>query len=141
LDTFIVNSEFAARLEGEFSSLTPALSYDVNEKLPLGIAFSIWNHDVTGACQIEERQLDGGTTELVPNFFGLPGIPRYVTTIDSGYSFLPGGMYRATKEWALAVALRLEHTLDLDVVTKSWNTITYTDGSPADVRAPNREQR
>jgi len=66
LDTFSVNSEFAARLEGEFSSLTPALSYDVNEKLPLGIAFSIWNHDVTGACQIEERQLDGAQQNLYP---------------------------------------------------------------------------
>jgi long-subunit fatty acid transport protein len=91
------------RQEGAFSTVSPALAMDLTDHLAAGVAFNIWNDDITGNSsyrvhQVNEASASGAATEN-----------QY--TIQRGYSLTLGTLYRPVKEWAFAGVVKPPFTL------------------------------
>ena len=100
--------------DGQFSVIAPALGIQVTDKLAIGLTFNIWNDDLTSSSSYDEVRRQTGTfsrDELRGDFQSFD-LNRF--TVEDGYSFVFGGMYRLNKQWTLGGVIKPAFTMDID---------------------------
>jgi long-subunit fatty acid transport protein len=96
-------ADYRLRQEGAFAVVTPALAMDLTDHLAAGLAFNIWNDDITQNSSYRKRWIliDSQTGNMLDESYA----------IQRGYSFVLGTLYRPVKEWAFAGVVKPPFTL------------------------------
>lgn len=113
------------RQEGAFSVVAPAMAMDLTDHLAAGVAFNIWNDDITGNSSYRVHQITEDSES------GVATESQY--TIQRGYSLTLGTLYRPVKEWAFAGVVKPPFTLH--GVLEKQNSY-YDSGDPWTVNPP-----
>ena len=129
--TLDFNNDF--NQEGTFTTLSPALAFEVTPKISIGLTFNIWNDDVTGASSFDSEERTTGTFAVeIPTPLGVIGdevtfdtIEKNEFTVNDGYSFTLGGMVILDNQdrWRLGVVYKPGFDLDLDHDQKTIDVI------------------
>ncbi len=96
-------ADYRLRQEGSLAVVAPALAMNLTDHLSAGLAFNIWNDDITQNSSYRKRQTFSDSQS------GLKIDDSY--TVQSGYSFVLGTLYRPVKEWTFAGVVKPPFTL------------------------------
>lgn len=115
-----LNSDLSYEQEGELAVLAPSLAVDVSKRFTIGFTVNIWSDKLTGKSSFKKSLRESG--ELIFWFAGDPNpypteYQAYETSefsVESGYSFVIGGMYKVSQQWTIGAVVKPEFTLDLE---------------------------
>ncbi len=114
---FQVDGDYQFEQTGSLAVVTPAFGVNVTPKLHLGVSVNFWHHSLSDSSAFEKREFQ---SEADVSFSGFPAgtLPATLEVnafdVESGTSFVLGGMYRLNREWTFGAVFKPEYTLDLN---------------------------
>ncbi len=118
--TAITDDRYSSEVGGDLASLSPVLAVAVSERLSLGLAVNVWNHDLTHASEYSKdifHHHEVTWYNFTPVPITLQSVEDYQFheyTVDKGYSITLGTLFRLSRQWTFGAVAKPPYKLYLD---------------------------